>query len=222
MPDRVCFGGVSLFTGARPGVASPVSPSAVARFAVPHRHACYGHRSVLVDMLTFRLYNGGMTTNQTPSIPNVEMLIAASDDIGRLAAYELQVMSWAPLSTRSRALPLTDALAEAVNDADALHDDENAEQETARQAVVDAYVAWDEKRTALARQVAEIEAKHAKELCLAWDPDDDLEERPEPTDDYGPSKGYTIDWEARTITGWAIPHHFWEDETGAVEVVVAF
>jgi len=138
------------------------------------------------------------TTTKTETIPvdhhAVGYAIDNAEDIGALARRERETVSWAPRSTRSQAAPLTEALYEAA-------------KAGKPKRVAKAYAAWDAERRRLAAKVAAARLVDALDEISEWAADSGDSDRPESSDEAG-SSGFEIDWEAMTVTGWAVCHNY--------------
>ncbi len=74
-------------------------------------------------------------------------------------------------------------------------------------------------------KVAKAEAQRGVDAAVEWESDGEFlsecgQSRPEETDDSA-TKGFSIDWEARTVTGWAMAHGT-EDDWPVSEFVAGF
>lgn len=133
----------------------------------------------------------------------------------RLASEERSACEWAE-PTRSRLWPSTEHLADATEDAAADGDIAT---------FVAVYVEWDASRRDRAMKVAKAEAQRGADAAVEWESDGEFlaecgQSRPEETDDSA-TKGFKIDWEARTVTGWAMAHGT-EDDWPVSEFVAGF
>lgn len=148
--------------------------------------------------------------NDAPT-PTVEL----AEAYAALASEERAACEWAE-PIRSRLWPATETLAAATEDAAADGDIAT---------FVAVYVEWDASRRDRAMKVAKAEAQRGADAAVEWEADSEFlaecgQSRPEETDDSG-TKGFSIDWAARTVTGWAMAHGT-EDDWPVSEFVAGF